>query len=165
MLRTQYPVGLWRAWSRPDLAMRVLIYPQPLPCKLPAAARHAVAQHSGKQQASRLAGMDDFLGLRGYQTGDSRRHIAWQTLAKGQGLRTKQFVRDADQSTMLTWSMFQGHDVETTLAFLCYQVLQLSRRQQAIALRLPGGVDVAPGQGDVHKHRLLQALALWEPSI
>ncbi len=165
MLRTQYPVGLWRAWSRPDLAMRVLVYPQPFTCTLPAIASRTVSRQPGEQQASCRSGMDDFLGLRSYQAGDSRRHIAWQAMAKGQGLRTKQFVSEGDQTISLRWSMFQGHDPETILAFLSYQVLHLSRRQHSIELRLPANVKVAAGQGEAHKHQLLQALALWEPPV
>lgn len=161
MLRTRYPIGLWQAWCRPDLAMRCLVYPQPQICALPPAAVQSPANAPGQQRLSRQTGVDDFTGLRDYQSGDSRRRIAWQSLARGQGLKTKQFVREAEPQFMLAFRHFPGRDPEAVLSCLCFQVLLLNRRHQAVGLELPGTVPVRPGQGEAHKHRLLQALALW----
>ncbi|HDZ09503.1 DUF58 domain-containing protein [Pseudohongiella sp.] len=161
ILRTRYPAGLWQAWSRPDLAMRCLVYPQPRICVLPPAALQSAASGAGQQHAARQAGVDDFVGLRDYQTGDAIRRVAWRSLARGQGLKTKQFVREADPQILLSFKDFAGHDAEHVLSCLCFQVLQLSRRRQTLALQLPGNSLIKPGQGDAHKHRLLQALALW----
>jgi uncharacterized protein (DUF58 family) len=162
MLRTRYPMGLWQAWSRPDLAMRCLVYPQPQLCALPANAQRLPDVSQGQQVAARQAGVDDFLGLRSYQAGDSRRRIAWQSLARGQGLKTKQFVREAESQILLSFDQFPGQTPEAVLSCLCFQVLQLSRRRQAVGLKLPGQAVIKPGQGEAHKHSLLQALALYK---
>lgn len=164
MLRTRYPMGLWQAWSRPDLAMRCLVYPQPQVCALPASARRLPDVSQGQHSAARQAGVDDFVGLRSYQTGDSRRRIAWQSLARGQGLKTKQFVREAEPQIVLSFALFPGQQAEAVLSCLCFQVLQLSRRRQAVGLQLPGQALIKPGQGEAHKHGLLQALALYDHS-
>lgn len=161
VLRTRYPAGLWQAWSRPDLAMRCLVYPQPQICTLPPSALHAPGSTPGQQHAAKQAGVDDFVGLRDYQTGDAIRRVAWQSLARGQGLKTKQFVREAKPQILLAFKDFPGRDTESVLSCLCFQVLQLSRRHRSVALRLPDGKYIKPGQGELHKHRLLQALALW----
>tara|TARA_R100001039_G_scaffold37472_1_gene36155 strand:+ start:1195 stop:2127 length:933 start_codon:yes stop_codon:yes gene_type:complete len=161
IVRTRYPAGLWQAWSRPDLLMRCLVYPRPQACLLPPLISTAPAGDHGRQRLVNQAGMDDFIGLRDYQPGDSIRRVAWQALARGQGLKTKQFVRDAEPQILLTFEDFPGRDAETILACLCFQVLKFNRSGQAIGLRLPGEGVIRPGYGEAHKHRLLQALALW----
>ncbi|WP_058021261.1 DUF58 domain-containing protein [Pseudohongiella spirulinae] len=160
-LRTLYPMGLWQGWSRPDLAMRCLVYPQPQICALPANVRRLPDAAHGRKITARQAGVDDFAGLRSYQPGDSRRRIAWQTLARGQGLKTRQFVSEADPQVLLSFDQFPGRELESVLSCLCFQVLQLSRRGQAVGLKLPGQIVMAPAQGDANKHALLQALALF----
>lgn len=161
VLRTRYPAGLWQAWSRPDLAMRCLVYPQPQICALPPAALRPVATTPGQHHMAKQTGVDDFVGLRDYQPGDAIGRIAWQSLARGQGLKTRQFVREAEPQIVLAFRDFSGRDAENVLSCLCYQVLQLSRRHQSVALQLPDDKHIESGQGEAHKHRLLQALALW----
>lgn len=167
LLRTVYPAGLWRAWSRPDLAMTCLVYPRPLPCALPDVISPVSDVGSYTAFPSSLlqrGGVDDFAGLREYQAGDSLRHIAWQSLARGQGLKTRQFVREPDQALMLDWDMFVSGDgadnKERILSCLCFQIIELSQQNKLIGLRMPG-LTVKPAQGDGHKHRLLEVLALW----
>ncbi|MEX0740847.1 MAG: DUF58 domain-containing protein [Pseudohongiella sp.] len=165
ILRTRYPAGLWQAWSRPDLAMRALVYPQPQICALPAAALRTSANAVGQQLAGRNSGVDDFVGLRNYQAGDRQRHIAWHSLARGQGIKTKQFAREAEPEILLSFDQFPGREPEAVLSCLCFQVLQLSRHGLRVGLQLAGGesrdTTFKPGQGDAHKHTLLRALALW----
>ncbi len=161
LLRTRYPAGLWQSWSRPDLLMRCLVYPRPQACTLPLKERPVPTTGLGRQAAAVQAGVEDFAGLRDFQPGDSARRVAWQSLARGQGLKTKQFVQDTEPQVLLTFDDFIGREAEAILACLCFQVLKLSRSGRAVGLRLPGTVDIRPGQGEAHKHQLLQALALW----
>lgn len=162
ILRTRYPAGLWQAWSRPDLLMHCLVYPRPLACILPRSVRPAETGSYGQQRTAMQAGVDDFIGLRDYHPGDSIRRVAWQSLARGQGLKTKQFVRDAEPQVLLTFEDFRGREPEAILACMCFQVLKLCPYRQAVGLRLPGKTTISPGYGEAHKHQLLQALALWK---
>ncbi|MEC8860683.1 MAG: DUF58 domain-containing protein [Pseudomonadota bacterium] len=178
-LRTRYPAGLWQAWSRPDLAMHCLVYPRPQQCSLPPSALRVPAHTEGQQSGARKQGVDDFLGLRSYQSGDSRRLIAWRSLARGQGLKTKQFAQEADPEVHLSFESFKGRETEDILGCLSFQVLQLSQQQKRIGMTLPAtqvgdeksNADsthritrprhIKADQGEAHKHSLLQALALW----
>lgn len=163
MLETRYPAGLWRAWSRPRLHMPHLVYPKPSVCRLPETRRQFCGSTPGQNTVARQPGMDDFTGLRSYYPGDNRRRIAWHVLARGQGLKTKQFVREDDSPLMLSPAMFADLDMEAALSCLTYQVVRLSRQgRQQVGLRLPGCKPIAPGEGEAHKHIMLQALALWE---
>lgn len=163
LVQTKYPVGLWQAWSRPRLQMYCVVYPRPLVCVLPEAVMSEEKANPGQQSPIRQEGVEDFIGLRTYYPGDSHRRIAWQALARGQGLKTKQFVRDADKPLMLSLDMFADRDIESALSCLCYQVIRISDQgNQKVGLRMPGSQDIKPGYGNVHKHKMLQALALWK---
>jgi uncharacterized protein (DUF58 family) len=161
-LRTTYPSGLWQAWSRPDLAMRCLVYPRPQICVLPSAALQIADTLAAQQQTLWHNGVDDFAGLRAYQTGDSLRRIAWQSLARGSGLQSKHFVSEAEPQILLNAAHFSHLPLEEALSCLCFLVLQLSSKHRRLGLQLPGQATIPPGQGEAHKHTLLQALALWE---
>jgi uncharacterized protein (DUF58 family) len=164
MLGTLYPLGLWRAWSRPDLAMSCVVYPRPLACALPA-RRGGQSPGDVSRTVHRHGGPDDFAGLRDYQAGDSLRRIHWQSLARGQGLQTRQFVHSGEQQVMLDWDQFTHdhdrlRDTEEILSCLCYQIVQLSARHWQIGLKMPGLV-IEPAAGPAHRERLLQVLATW----
>lgn len=163
LLRTRYPVGLWQSWSRPQLDMRYLVYPRPIACELPAWRGNAPDTSQGSQVVLRKAGVDDFYGLRTYSPGDGGRRIAWQSLARGQGLKTKQFVSEEDAPVLLSLAMFPNHETEEALSCLSYLVVKLlSCHEQKVGMLLPGFSQLQPDKGEIHKHRLLQALAIWE---
>lgn len=157
LVQTRFPLGLWRAWSIVDLAMDCLVYPKPEPCKLPGYR----GQGSSGSAESQQAGVEDFHGLRAYQSGDSLKQIAWKNLARGQGLTVKQFVDTLEDRWMLDWNMFPGLPSEQRLSRLCYWALRLSRQPVDYGLRLPG-VELVPDRGDAHRQKVLRALALWQ---
>jgi len=156
-VQTRFPLGLWRAWSNVDLAMSCLVYPLPQAGPLP---RLVGGSTSGKPESVKT-GVEDFHGLRAYQTGDSLKQIAWKNLARGQGLKVKQFVDAVDDQLMLDWEMFPGIDYEERLSRLCHWVLTLAQQDIDYGLRLPG-VEFTLGRGDAHRSKLLSALALWQ---
>lgn len=155
-VENRYPLGLLRAWSWVDLDMAVLVYPRPetAPAPLPAEGR------GGESQVRHEAGADDFHQLRDYQPGDSLRHVAWKTLAKGQALQTRHYQAVTDRQQWLDWEQFQGLPLESRLSQLCFQVLDADRQGCRYGLKLPGQV-FGPGQGQAHQEMLLRALALY----
>lgn len=156
IVQTRFPLGLWRAWSRLDLGLSCLVYPAPVAAPL---RRPSLAVSSGTAESTR-PGAEDFHGLRNYLPGDSLKHVAWKNLARGQGLKVKQFVDMVDDQLILDWSMFPGLNAEERLSRLCFWVLKLARSETEYGLRIPG-VDIPAGSGEVHRKRLLTELALW----
>ena len=156
-VQTRFPLGLWRAWSHVDLAMNCLVYPHPQEGPLPGLVGGST---SGKSESVKT-GVDDFHGLRAYQTGDSLKQIAWKSLARGQGLKVKQFVDAVDDQLMLDWEMFPGMESEERLSRLCYWVLLLAQQDIDYGLHIPGQ-EFSLGRGDTHRGKLLGALALWQ---
>ena len=155
LLESTYPLGLLRCWTWIDLDLCAMVYPQPLAsAELP-----GLATDHADGAAVPIAGSDDFHGFRDYRHGDSMRQIHWKGMAHGQGVQTKQYNAYASRSAWLDWEMFPGLGVEQRLSHLCYWALDFEGRNEEYGLRLPG-VAIAPGTGERHRDRVLQALAL-----
>lgn len=153
---TQYPLGLFRAWSWVNLDMHGLVYPKPeTTAPAPPSSAHGNAQ--GKPVAGEG---DDFDSLRNYRLGDPLRHVAWKAAARTDKLMTKRFQSLADQAVWLDWEAAGNLDTEARLSRLCRWVLEAEATGQRFGLRLPDAT-VAPGSGEQHKQRCLEALALF----
>ena len=157
MLETRFPLGLFRAWSHVEPDARCLVYPRPERSPLP--------PFSGEAAAGALRtptpGSDDFAGLRGYQSSDSPRHIAWKAVARTQEMLTKQFAGEAASELWLDAKLLpQDLTLEQVLSRLAGWVLAAERAGTHYGLRLPG-VEIAPARGDLHRAACLQALALY----
>lgn len=155
-LFTRFPLGLFRAWSKLDLGMSCIVYPQPDTARLP--------QLSGIQgrgdRAIAAEGSDDFRGMRPYHTGDSLRHVAWKAMAQGRGMLTKQFSGQALPELWLDWDDLAGMDTEARLSRLCRWVLDAQNAGLSYGLRIPGST-LAPDNGEAHQRACLEALALF----
>jgi uncharacterized protein (DUF58 family) len=156
-VESRFPLGLLVAWSWLDLAQAGLVYPQPLPAELPLEAGPADDAEEGLRASGQ--GVDDFQGLRAYQSGDSRRRLHWKAYSRGQGLLVKDFAALAGRNLWLDFNLLGG-DLESRLSRLCHWVLQLSSRGQPFGLRLPGAL-VWTGSGDAHRGACLRELALF----
>ena len=155
---TRYPLGLFRAWSYVHPDHRCLVYPRPEHTPLPAASADANAG------ASRLIaqGTDDFSGLRGYQSSDSPRHVAWKAVARGEDMYTKQFSGQSSAELWLEWNLLPPEaGIERRLSRLASWVLASERAGVRYGLRIPGRT-LTPDRGDVHLAACLTALALYE---
>ena len=110
-------------------------------------------------------GTDDFIGLRPYHTGDPRRDIAWKVLAREQGLQVKQFSGSAQTELWLDWEdpLITKYEMKTErmLSQLTRWVLDAEVRGLSYGLRLPGKT-IMPASGDLHQHKCLETLALFE---
>jgi uncharacterized protein (DUF58 family) len=104
-------------------------------------------------------GADDFVGPRPYRPGDSPRQLDWKALARERGLVVKQFGGDHAARVWLDWHQ-HGGGVEERLSRLARQVIQAHEQGLSFGLRLPGRL-IEHGRGDAHKHRCLEALALF----
>ena len=156
-LYTQFPLGLYHAWSYVNPDVSCIIYPHPAPAGLPLPTA-AAASGSGP---SRGAGQDDFAGLRAYHTGDPPRHIAWKAAARGQGLLTKQFSGEAAHEVWLTWEQLPPRmDIEEKLSHLTRWVLDAHAQNLSYGLRLPGE-EHPMGSGETQRQRCLETLALF----
>lgn len=156
-----YPLGLFRCWTYLDFVQDILVYPKPLPCELNLFA----SEQSGESASLSIlqSGHDDFDTLKTYQPGEPLYHVAWKQLAKGQGMLTKQFSSSVNQAVWLKLLPCPPAELEKQLSHLCYQVIELGRRQQKYGLDL-GKLTVPPDSSAQHQQQCLSALALFGKS-
>jgi len=160
-LASVYPLGLTRAWSRRlTLSAHCLVYPKPAD---EAPWQTAAGTEGESRPGAATQDGEDFTGLRTYQPGDALARISWKTLARGQGLYTKDFRAPLAESVWLDWDALVPHDAETRLSLICRAVLDAEDSGLAYGLRLPG-VVLEPDSGAAHRHHCLEALALHETS-
>lgn len=156
-VETRYPLGLFRAWCYPEFKAWVTVYPRP---SQRSPEPHLVPVHSRSNQGDLGVGADDFVGPRAYRAGDSLRRLDWKALARERGLVVKQFGGDRAAQVWIDWEHLPAADTETRLGLLCRQVLDSAENGLSYGLRLPG-TQVPMGQGEIHKHRCLECLAVF----
>jgi uncharacterized protein (DUF58 family) len=157
-LFTQFPLGLYHAWSyvHPDVAC--IVYPRPAPPGLPLPPAEPAAG-AGSVHGQ---GQEDFSGLRAYRPGDPPRHVAWKAAARGQGLLTKQFSGQASSEVWLSWDYLPPRlDVEEKISCLTRWVLDADAQRLSYGLRLPH-LELPMSAGEAQRERCLEALALFE---
>ncbi len=155
-LFSQFPLGLFHAWSNLRLEMHCIVYPRPDNASAPLPLNvQAAGEGAGSGE-----GNEDFAGLRPYHPGDSLRQVAWKAAARGQGLHTKQFSGQARPELWLDWETLPGLGIEERLSRLCRWVLDADAAGQHYGLRLPDQT-LELGLGKEHQRRCLEALALF----
>jgi len=87
-IMTEFPLGLFIAWTWVDLSMHCLVYPAPA-TQTPYIP--STDSQSGEEQADGV-GLEDFAGLRKYQPGDFWRRISWKAAARFDELYSKEFT-------------------------------------------------------------------------
>lgn len=154
---TRFPLGLFHAWSWVTFDTTALVYPKPMDAP---PIRSDVTPKDGEILLQSGTG-DDFVGLRDYRTGESLRQVAWKAYAREQGLLTKQFAGYGREEIWLDWMQFPNETTELRLSRMCRQVLDAEAAGLLYGLRLPG-TEIEPSSGAPHRHRCLEALALFE---
>lgn len=155
-LYSLYPLGLFRSWTYLHPAMAVMVYPRPDGSReLPPPQAGADGQDSGQSR-----GGDDFASLRPYHPGDSLRQVHWKTLAREQGLMSKQFGGGEREVLWLQWEQTGTLDGEAKLSRLTRWVIEADRLGLSFGLSLPGR-RIEPARGDSHRRQCLETLALY----
>ena len=155
-IRTLFPFELMRSWAWLHMDLRGLVYPLPAEDAADPPYSHSARGH--RQHDAR--GDEDFAGLRSFQDGDSPRHVAWKAYARGGELLSKRFSGADLSSQWFDFREVARGDVEERLEVLCRWIVDAEQRQRDYGLRLPGA-EFPPSRGDQHRHRCLEALALF----
>jgi uncharacterized protein (DUF58 family) len=160
VVETQFPFGLFRAWTHWRPASQVLAYPkpeQPAPPLPPAASAPGGAPQTRHGQGSELD------GVRAWRRGDSRRQVVWKKAAHSGQLVSRETTSEHSRELWLDWHAAHGverNDAEARLSRLAAWLLAAEAQGQVYGLRMPGR-ESAPGRGEPHQRQLLRELALW----
>jgi uncharacterized protein (DUF58 family) len=153
---TRFPLGTFRVWTVWRPAAQVLVYPAPehQPPPLPSGE-----PRSGGAAMLRAQNSGEFEGVRAYRRGDAMKLVVWKKAAKSDELVSRDTMQAQRMELWLDFDQCGVADREARLARLAAWVLQADKLGQDYGLRLPGQ-QVPPGEGEVHKRRCLEALAL-----
>jgi uncharacterized protein (DUF58 family) len=155
-LRTLFPFELFRSWAWLHMDLRGLVYPKPLnEVPEPPATQMALGhrQHDAR-------GEEDFAGLRRFVIGDSPRNVAWKAYARTGTLLSKRFSGADTSSQWFDFNEIEGIEVEERLSTLARWIVDADRTSKDYGLKMPGA-DIAPSHGEAHRHRCLEALAIF----
>ena len=153
---TEYPLGLFHAWSYVDFGISCLVYPKPDP----GAGALPLDMRARGEGNVPVRGDEEFQSLRAYRAGDTPRQIAWKALARGQGLLVKEFGSTASADLWLDYEALQGLPMELRLGRLTWWVMEAERTQVPYGLKLAGH-SIRPTLGVTHRDECLKALALF----
>jgi len=153
-LETRFPLGFFKAWSWIFPKTRCLVYPAP-------AKKAPPLPNTGKGHTGRAArgDGDEIHGLRKYQPGDSIQRVAWRASARHDELYSLEMETPRANACELDWDLLRGSDIETRLSILTAWVIAADHKQLSYSLKLPGTL-IPVGNGDAHRSRCLESLAL-----
>ena len=155
MIATEFPLGLFFAWSYLHFDTRCLVYPKPM-SDVPLPLDNT-PEGVGKRS---MVGDDDFAGLRKYVEGDALPRIAWKAYARERGLQVKQFSTPLGEEVWLDFFVAPDRNTEEKLARMTRWVLDAEAQGLRYGLRLPGG-ELPAANGLVHRNECLRRIALF----
>jgi uncharacterized protein (DUF58 family) len=153
-LWTDYPFGVFRAWSVLNPDSPLLVYPRPEAQGPPL----PLAGQRGEARTPKPHG-EDWQGLREFRTGDSMRLVAWKASAREERLLVKEFSEPSAGEVVLDFGALGALEHEARIARLTRWVLMAEAEQRPYRLVLPRE-SFGPGMGPAHRARCLTALAL-----
>jgi len=154
-LYTEFPSGLFIAWTWIDLSMSCLVYPAP-----DKNARLPVFDHSEDGDSdSSGQGLENFSHLRKYHQGDNLSRISWKAAAKSGELFSKEFTGSQPATHWINWNDIPARDTEQRLSIMTALIIHAEKHQQRYGIRLPEK-QISPDTGHKHFHQCLTALAL-----
>ncbi|WP_266181657.1 DUF58 domain-containing protein [Dyella humicola] len=152
-LWSNWPLGLFHAWSwiHPDQA--VLVWPQPETGGPPP----VLPGEDGQRQ--RLHHGEDVAALRDYRAGDPQRHIAWKVSARHSNLLVKDFEQpESRQEWRLDWRHLPQLSPEARISRLARWLGEADALGRTSSLWLPDE-EIPLGHGHNHYARCMNALA------
>ena len=157
-IESNYPLGVWTAWSRWRPQGDLLVLPA---VEHPAAPLPSARPSPGNGPALARGGSETE-GVRPYRSGDSSRHVLWKKFARSDELVSRDTAQPQAQAEL--WLDFSALpatlDTETRLSRLCAWVLAADHAGLPYGLQL-GTQQVAPATGAAHRMQCLRLLALY----
>lgn len=155
-IKTEFPFGIFYAFTTLSLARQLVVYPKPIPMDIPMAKAFSGTGDGGTLETT---GIDDFKGLKKFQPGDSIKRISWKIFSRGLGVYIKEFMGMNGSRIFIDWDKIKVPDREKKISGLCHMILTASQTGIAFGLRIPGTV-IEPSHGEPHRQECLKALAL-----
>jgi len=155
-LYTEFPMGLFVAWTIIDLSMSCLVYPEP--AETFDTSISGATEEGG--QSITGTGNEEFTGLKKYQPGESWRRISWKVMARTNQLYTKEFNGGQPQLLWIDWDNIPAKTAEHRLSIMARMVIDAQSSGCHYGLRL-NEIELTPDTGNAHYHHCMKCLALY----
>jgi uncharacterized protein (DUF58 family) len=156
-IMTNWPFGLFRAWTWLHVAHEIIVYPRPAghrPLPLAAGLRGGIAPQKSAEA-------DEWATLRAFRDGDSPRQVAWKAYARGAPLLVKEYTASGSAERMFEFAALTGLDTEQRLSQLSAWIVNSAADGERFGLTLPRQL-IELDQGQEHRQRCLRALAVFD---
>jgi uncharacterized protein (DUF58 family) len=155
---SRYPFGLFRAWTIWRPAGQQWIYPRPE--TPPPPWPQTDATQGDDKPTARSGSGTEFEGVRAYRRGDTLRQVVWKKAARTGEMISRETAGAVQREMLLQWGQATGLDTEARLSRLAAWAIAADAAGHRWGLSLPG-TELAPDNGNAHRHAALQALAQW----
>lgn len=141
-ISTDYPYGLFKAWTyaKHIQSYEILAYPLPFGESLP--------------QMQSATSSSDFAGHRSYEPGDSMNRVDWKVYSRRQELHVKDFESGSESKIKLHWNQLDGQDLEHKLSQMSEWIRQAEQSAIEYEVNFPK-ITLAAGRGEKHFHRCM----------
>lgn len=155
-LYTEFPTGLFVAWTWIELNMQCVVYPKPVA----SAALPAGNSMTDGETVLHADGLEEYTGLRKYQAGDSWRRVSWKASARSDEVYTKEFAGGQPELQWIEWKAITASGTEARLSIMTRLVMDAEAGQRYYGLRMPN-IELSPDHGNRHYLQCLKTLALY----
>ncbi|MCB9482218.1 MAG: DUF58 domain-containing protein [Desulfobacteraceae bacterium] len=157
-LSSDYPYGIFKAWTYIRSNEKQIIYPAPSKNAIPVHELKSIMEEKGIIKDSNK-NEDEFKGLKEYEKGDSIKRISWKSYSKGLGLFTKDFGDQTGLDELIIYfDEIKINNIEKKLSLICKTILEL----ESMGLKYGFETDkmnISPGTGKEHQKKCLEILA------
>jgi len=151
---TDYPLGLFRAWSWINPEREFLVYPEPEQNAPPLPGGSGRLGEMTKTGAS-----EEHAGLREYRPSDPPRLIAWKPSVRHDNLLVRDIEHRSGETLELVYDALRGLDDEGRIRRLAAWIEDAERARRSYALVLHD-TTIGPASGAAHRSACLRALAI-----
>lgn len=145
-IETNYPLGLFRCWSKVSFKQEIFVYPKPKPIKrkelnsiLDSCLLGAKnEQNFDVNDTRRGKQAEDIEQLEHYQKGQPLTRVSWKHVASGQGWYTKSFGNEETLTLSIDEKAFPYTNVEEKLSVITYVVGYCVDREIVFDFKLGG---------------------------
>lgn len=153
-----FPMALFEKKKSIKREIKFIVFPEPKGCNYYERDARRVKRR-GKEGL--VLGTEEFDSISEYIAGVPRKFIHWKALAKWDELKRKVYLEGEFPGKMIDPLKLPYSDLEEKLSCATYLVLKAILQGEAVGLKL-GNIKYAPQRGEIHKIKLLTALALYE---
>lgn len=156
MVATSFPVGLFERYYTEKVPVNLIVFPKPIVADLKV-LDYQDAKKGQESLQSLTRGYDEVHSIREYR-GEPVKLIHWKASAKTGTLYVKDTYSQEKKPIILSLDMVDG-GLEERISKLSYLIIRFIREGYPVGLKIGENV-IKPDTGQMHKRKLLSALAL-----